>query len=100
MERKNIFENAESTNPTCSTTESFEVKIEFDQSERVIHDNESELTSTTGPRSEESEQSSRIEFLETQTAGNDFIIGSAQNDDTTRDFFVANVPSTSKLPQE
>lgn len=100
MERENIFEN--DTNSII--TETIEVKIEFDQSERVNDDaSQSEINAGLVPDvSEESGiltdsgQASEIEFLDVQT-GNE---GNTPNDRTERDFFVTNMPSTSKLSQE
>ena len=97
MERENIAEKN-----TEIITETSEVKIEFDQSERVSTDVSSESETKVGLLSEESEvltdsgQASEIEFLDFQT-GND---GNTQNDENERDFFVTNGPSTSGLTQE
>ena len=93
MERENIAE---------IITETIEVKIEFDQSEKVSDNLSSESEVKVGLLSEESGvltdsgQASEIEFLDFQT-GND---GNTQNDENEREFFVANAPSTSKSPQE
>ena len=94
MERKNIFEK--NSNPEI-TTERIEVKIEYDQSEKATDDS-SQSEANVGLVSEESGvltdsgQASEIEFLEVQT-GNEI-------DETGRDFFVTNMPSTSRLSQE
>ena len=97
MERENIAEiNTE------IITETIEVKIEFDQSEKVSNNLSSESEVKVGLLSEESGvltdsgQASEIEFLDFQT-GND---GNTPNEENERDFFVANAPSTSKSPQE
>lgn len=96
MERENIFEK--NSNPEI-TTERIEVKIEYDQSEKITDDS-SQSEANVGLLSEESGvltdsgQASEIEFLEVQT-GNE-----AQIDETGRDFFVTNMPSTSRLSQE
>lgn len=96
MERENIFEK--NSNPEI-TTERIEVKIEYDQSEKVTDDS-SQSEANVGLVSEESGvltdsgQASEIEFLEVQT-GNE-----SQIDETGRDFFVTNMPSTSRLSQE
>ena len=96
MERENIFEK--NSNPEI-TTERIEVKIEYDQSEKTTDDS-SQSEANVGLVSEESGvltdsgQASEIEFLEVQT-GNE-----SQIDETGRDFFVTNMPSTSRLSQE
>lgn len=96
MERENIFEK--NSNPEI-TTERIEVKIEYDQSEKITDDS-SQSEANVGLLSEESGvltdsgQASEIEFLEVQT-GNE-----SQIDETGRDFFVTNMPSTSRLSQE
>ena len=92
MERENIFEK--SSNPKI-ITERIEVKIEYDQSEKIADDS-SQSEANVGLVSEESGvltdsgQASEIECLEVQTG----------NDETGRDFFLTNMPSTSKLSQE
>ena len=97
MERENIFEK--NSNPEI-TTERIEVKIEYDQSEKITDDS-SQSEANVGLLSEESGvltdsgQASEIEFLEVQT-GNE----ATQIDETGKDFFVTNMPSTSKLSQE
>ena len=96
MERENIFEK--NSNPEI-TTERIEVKIEYDQSEKITDDS-SQSEANVGLLSEESGvltdsgQASEIEFLEVQT-GNE-----SQIDETGRDFFITNMPSTSRLSQE
>jgi len=98
MERENIFEK--NSNPKI-TTERIEVKIEYDQSENVTDDSSQSEAVNIGLISEESGvltdsgQASEIEFLEVQT-GNE----ATQIDETGKDFFVTNMPSTSKLSQE
>ena len=95
MERENIFEK--NSNPEI-TTEKIEVKIEYDQSENITDDSSQSEVVNVGLMSEESGvltdsgQASEIEFLEVQT-GNEI-------DETGRDFFVTNMPSTSRLSQE
>ena len=98
MERENIFEK--NSNPKI-TTERIEVKIEYDQSENVTDDSSQSEALNVGLISEESGvltdsgQASEIEFLEVQT-GNE----ASQIDETGKDFFVTNMPSTSKMSQE
>ena len=98
MERENIFEK--NSNPKI-TTERIEVKIEYDQSENVTDDSSQSEAVNNGLISEESGvltdsgQASEIEFLEVQTGSE-----ATQIDETGKDFFVANMPSTSKLSQE
>ena len=101
MERENIFEKNSNSE---TTTERIEVKIEYDQSENITDDSSQSEVVNVGLMSEESGvltdsgQASEIEFLEAQT-GNEAETGNGI-DETERDFFVTNMPSTSKLSQE